>query len=148
MRKISIARIRRASKNPIPSLRRKLTLVFNRYIRMRDKDLGCISCVTGAVENAGHFKSVGSNPKPSMAFNEYNVNGQCIHCNYTLGGNEEGYKKGLIKKYGKDILEKLLIKSAIRSNPWTRWEYEAMIILYEKKLKEIQNVTTLNYWPK
>lgn len=123
------------SKNQIPKLRRKLTVVFNKFIRLRDAKFGCISCVTGGVHNAGHFKSVGSQPKPSMAFNEKNVNGQCIYCNYTLGGNPTGYKKGLIKKYGNKVLEELEIKAAIKQNPWTRFEYETMIKLYEEKSK-------------
>lgn len=129
--------IRKKSKNPIPRLREKLTLVFNRYIRLRDANKGCISCVNGGVQNAGHFRSVGAQPKPSMAFNEQNVNGQCVRCNFTLGGNPDGYKIGLVKKYGPQILRELEIKSAIRQNPWTRWEFETMIQFYQNKLNEL-----------
>ena len=130
--------IRKTSKNEIPKLRRKLTLIFNEYIRLRDARKGCISCVTGAVENAGHFRSVGSEPRPSLCFDERNVNGQCIRCNYTLGGNLEGYEKGLVRRYGKTVIEELDIKRSVKQNPWTRFEYEMMIKVYKEKLKELK----------
>lgn len=129
--------IRRQSKNVIPKLNRKLTRIFNQFIRLRDWGKGCISCTTGAVENAGHFKSCGAEPKPSMRFDERNVNGQCIHCNYTLGGNEKGYEKGLIKKYGAGIIRELEIKRSVRQNPWTRFEYETMIEFYQNKVNDL-----------
>ena len=134
----SIKVIRTHSRNKIPTLRRKLTLIFNKYIRLRDKDKGCISCVTGGVQNAGHYKSTGSEPRPSMRFDEKNVNGQCIRCNYTLGGNPDGYKKGLIKRYGLGIIKELLVKQSFKYNPWSPIEYESMIKLYTEKLKELE----------
>lgn len=71
-----------------------------------------------------------------MAFDEKNVNGQCIRCNYTLGGNPEGYKKGLVKRYGAGVLRELEIKNSLRQNPWLRFEYEAMINLYKEKVEK------------
>lgn len=141
-------KIPKVSKREIPKLRRKLTLVFNKFIRLRDKDKGCISCVTGRVENAGHFKSKGAQPKPSMAFSELNVAGQCIHCNFTLGGNPKGYEKGLVKRYGKGILEKLEIQAALKQNPWTRFEFQAMIDLYTQKLHGLRETWESSEWLK
>lgn len=131
--------INKQSKNEIPKLRRKLRIHFHEFIRLRDKDNGCISCVTGGVHNAGHFRSVGSSPQASMAFDEKNVNGQCVRCNYTLGGNPDGYKKGLVRKYGPKILEEIEIKKSMRQNPWTKFEYETMIKHYQEKVKEIKD---------
>ena len=121
-------------------LRLKLKKIFNEYIRIRDARKGCISC-NGPVQNAGHFYSVGENPRPAMVFNELNVHGQCIHCNYTLAGNKPGYKKGLLRRYGPDVLMTLEVKNAVKTNPWYDFEYTQMIKLYTKKLKEIKGGT-------
>ena len=101
--------IKKKSNKPIPGMRRELTKVFNKYIRLRDRKFGCISCTTGAVENAGHFKSRGAHPHPSIAFSEMNTHGQCIRCNYTLAGNIPGYTVGLRNRYGLQILHDIFI---------------------------------------
>lgn len=119
-------------------LRAKLKKIFNEYIRIRDARKGCISC-GGPVQQAGHFYSVGANPQPAMVFNELNVHGQCVRCNYTLAGNPTGYRKGLLKRYGPDVVMTLDVKKSVKQNPWGIFEYEQMIKLYTKKLKEIKS---------
>ena len=75
-------------------------VVFNNYIRLRDKALPCISC--GRFHNgqyhAGHFRSVGSTP--SLRFEISNVHKQCAPCNNHLSGNIVLYRIALIKKIG------------------------------------------------
>ena len=119
-------------------LRKKLTVVFNKFIRLRDERKGCISCVDGAVENAGHYHGTGAYPQPSMRFNEDNVHGQCIYCNMNLEGNRKGYEKGLIKRFGKQILEKLDVQRSLPQTTWTNFEFEAMIKNYQQKVKELE----------
>lgn len=121
-------------------LRRTLKKEFNKYIRNRDRLKGCISCFTGKVEQAGHYYSVGANPQPAMQFCELNVHGQCIHCNYTLAGNLKGYRKGLLRRYGPDVLMTLEVKKSVKQNPWGKFEYEQMIKMYKRKNKEFENV--------
>ena len=82
----------------IPKLTARAQEVFNRYIRNRDKDKGCISCPTGQVEHAGHYRSAGH--YGGLRFNEMNVNGQCCHCNTFLHGNLINYRNGLVRRYG------------------------------------------------
>lgn len=82
--------------------------VFNTYIRTRDKNSRCISCETplnGRKFDAGHYRSVGSNPQ--LRFNEENVWGQCVPCNRDKHGNLIEYRKGLIKKIGVEKVEYL-----------------------------------------
>ena len=55
-------------------LKAKLKLVFNKYIRLRDRNKGCISC-GGPVQQAGHYYSTSQCPQPQMVFNEQNVHG-------------------------------------------------------------------------
>lgn len=121
------------------TLRNKLTIIFNKFIRLRDMSKGCISCLTGRCENAGHFIGVGADPRPSIRFDEMNVHGQCIHCNHTLEGNKEAYRKGLTRRHGKEVVEKLEIKRSLPQNPWTAFEYQAMIKHYQQRLKQMED---------
>ena len=85
-----------------------LQKVFNAYIRARDKDDFCISCWTplkGRKFDAGHYRSVGSNPQ--LRFHEENVWGQCVPCNRDKHGNLIQYRKSLILKIGVDKVEYL-----------------------------------------
>ena len=50
---------------------RELQTIFNKFIRLRDKGLNCISCGKPAKkENAGHYRSRGGNPE--LAIEELN----------------------------------------------------------------------------
>lgn len=111
---------------------KKAQVVFNAYIRERDKGLKCISCQKGAVENAGHYIAVGGHSV--HRFNEDNVHGQCIHCNHFKGSNAINYRINLVKKIGVDKVE--LLEGTMR-NPkkWSRVELLAIIQHYKTKLK-------------
>lgn len=81
--------------------------IFNKYIRLRDKDLPCISCgTTKDVEYAaGHFWAT---TYQYLRLNEDNVHKQCnAHCNMNLRGNLLEYRPNLIKKIGLERVEKL-----------------------------------------
>lgn len=122
----------------LPNLRKRMTKIFNEFIRYRDKDLPCISCGIRRVEDAGHYWSTAQCPQASMRYYEKNVNGQCSYCNRRLEGNRQGYKKGLIKKYGEKVILELDVKRSSKQNPWRVLEYEIMIDHYKGKLKEIK----------
>lgn len=122
----------------IKSLRKKMIRVFNEFIRLRDRNLRCISCGIGPVDHAGHYWPTSTYPQPSMRFNEKNVNGQCCHCNTYSEGNRQGYVKGLIKKYGPKIIDELDIVRSLKQTSWSGFEYKLMITHYEQKIKEIK----------
>jgi len=81
--------------------------VFNSYIRIRDKDLPCISC--GKMHNgqwhAGHFRTTGA--AGHLRFSPDNVHKQCAPCNNHLSGNLLNYRVGLISRIGLDKVEEL-----------------------------------------
>ena len=79
--------------------------VFNSYIRLRDKDLPCVSCGKNNEKqfHAGHYRSVGSCPE--LRFNELNIWRQCATCNTYLHGNLIEYRKELINRIGVDKVE-------------------------------------------
>lgn len=84
---------------------RQAQTVFNQFIRLRDKDLPCISCQRHhqGQYHAGHYLTVGS--RPELRFNELNTNSQCSACNLHLSGNLVNYRINLIKKIGIDKVE-------------------------------------------
>ena len=75
-------------------------VVFNKYIRLRDQNDGCISCgsTSASAYHAGHYRSIGS--AGHLRFNEQNCHRQCAACNTHLSGNLIRYRLGLIRKIG------------------------------------------------
>jgi hypothetical protein len=68
--------------------------VFNKFIRVRDKGLNCISCNKPCKkENAGHYYSQGGHS--NVRFDEDNVHLQCEACNTYLSGNLLNYQIGI-----------------------------------------------------
>lgn len=121
-------------KKSISHLKKKLWIVFSKYIRTRDKNI-CFTCGRygeGSGMHAGHFisKSVGG---LALYFNETNVNAQCYHCNINLSGN--------IWEYGTRLGEekvKELYKLKNESWKWGVYEYEKVIEKYEEKLSTLE----------
>jgi len=114
---------------PLPKLIAKAQMLFNAFIRERDKDKGCISC-GGSVDHAGHYYSAGHHT--SLRFNEMNVNGQCIKCNTYMHGNLINYRQGLVKRYGEQKV--ILLESGLhKASKWSRVELDVIISSYGKK---------------
>ena len=82
-------------------------VTFNKYIRLRDQDDGCISCGSKSAfsYHAGHYRSIGS--AGHLRFNELNCHRQCSACNTHLSGNLIRYRHGLIRKIGIHAVETL-----------------------------------------
>lgn len=83
-----------------------LQIVFNKWIRLRDKDLPCISCGRFDVEefHCGHYIPT---TYQYHRFNEDNCNKQCSYCNTHLRGAITDYRINLIKKIGLERVEYL-----------------------------------------
>ena len=103
---------------------------FNAFIRKRDaKDL-CICCQKAKIEHAGHFYSAGH--YNHLRFNEDNVHGCCIRCNYYLSGNLGMYRLNLEKKIGLKRLEHLdFLAKSTNSSKNNRFEYLEIIEKYK-----------------
>jgi hypothetical protein len=86
-------------------LLKQAQLVFNAWIRNRDKDMGCVSCKSKKVRHASHFYAVGS--FLGLRFSEENAHGSCENCNTFLYGNLEAYRKELRVRIGKKALAEL-----------------------------------------
>lgn len=102
---MTAATIQKYKKYTVAQLKKKAQVVFNKFIRERDKDLPCISCKKAPVQQAGHFYSAGH--YNHLRFNELNTNGQCVRCNHFLSGNLNVYRINLEAKIGTENLKQL-----------------------------------------
>jgi len=118
-------------------LLKELQIIFNRYIRLRDKNQVCISCERPLTSkfDAGHCFSVGS--YPNLRFNEDNTNGQCVFCNQHKHGQQAEYLFNLPKRIGQDRFDQLL---ELRKNSLhlSREDIEELKIKYKNKIKEFK----------
>lgn len=78
---------------------------FNRWVRLRDKDLPCISCGRHhqGQYHAGHYRTVGANPE--LRFEPLNCHKQCAPCNNHKSGNIVEYRINLVQRIGRDAIE-------------------------------------------
>jgi len=113
-------------------------VVFNKYIRLRDQDDGCISCgsKSAAAYHAGHYRSIGS--AGHLRFNELNCHRQCSACNTHLSGNLIRYRLGLIRKIGIQSLEALehdnnTVKWSVEEIKLLKAQFSAKIKAHESK---------------
>lgn len=128
-------------KETVSSLIRKLDTVFSQYIRLRDADTNgicrCISCGAAhhwtKIQN-GHYVNRGH---MSTRYDEKNCNSQCVSCNMFDEGNNIGYTRGLIRKYGIKVIEELEAKkySFCKRTPF---EYKILIDHYKKEVARLK----------
>ena len=118
-----------------------LQVVFNTYIRERDKKAGygCISC--GTKKNiqyaAGHYFTVGG--FPSVRFDEDNLHLQCNNfCNMQLSGNIINYRPALIERIGLERFEALEYRARNGVLKLSIPEIKEKIIYYKAKIKELK----------
>lgn len=114
-----------------------LQVVFNTFIRVRDKGKDCISCDSKLDDkyHAGHYLSTGA--YPNLRFEETNVHGQCIRCNMHLHGALIPYTEKLPKRIGLDAYYELLEKRK-QEKKYTIPEIKELIKLYRDKTKALQ----------
>lgn len=116
----------------------KLDRIFSKFIRLRDCDNNgagfCISCgkpITFNTSDCGHYIN---RKHMSTRFDEQNCNAQCRACNRFDEGNIQGYRKGLIEKYGEDAVELLEIKK-FNTCKIGSFEINQLIKIYREKIK-------------
>jgi len=106
------------------------------YIRARDKHLPCICCgkPLGDDYHAGHWLNSGNNPL--TRFDEDNIHGQRLDCNFFKGGDSGDYEKNLRLKIGDERVDLLLSKKGCTEKR-TAQDYLAIEKYYKEKLKLI-----------
>lgn len=113
---------------------------FQKWIRFRDANEPCISCGTTKAEiwDGSHFFK--AEIYTGLIFNEVNVNKSCERCNRFLGGNESGYRLGLVKKYGEKVVKELEEASNhLREYKFSREELKQIKQKYQRLLRDIKS---------
>lgn len=134
------ARAHREAKEKAKPLRAWLDdaqTIVNKYVRLRDAHLPCISCGTTSDVQfaAGHYRARGS--ASHLRFNHDNLNKQCNrHCNMALSGNQRNYRIGLIAKIGIERVEAL--ENDNTQHKWTVEEAKAVISQHKLLVKELE----------
>ena len=123
----------------IQELIKATQIIFNKYIRLRDKGQVCISCQKKLKEgnvDAGHMWSAGGHS--NLRFNEFNVNAQCSRpCNKDKAGDINNYRLGFVERYGIEKLNEIDSLAKIERK-FTKEELKEIMVTYKKKIKEIE----------
>ena len=112
---------------------------FQKWVRMRDKDMPCISCGIEQTElwDGGHYKK--AEMYTGVIFDENNCHKQCRKCNRFLGGNELNFREGLIQRYSLEYVESIELKAnELRKHKFTREELVDIKLKYNILLKELK----------
>lgn len=116
---------------------KKTQQIFNKYIRLRDSDLPCISCgrYHEGRYDAGHYRTTGS--APELRFHPDNCHKQChYNCNIQRSGNLIDYRISLIKKIGIDRV--MWIEGPHEAKRYTIEELKKIQEHYKQLTKELE----------
>ena len=124
----------------LPDALKQTQIIFNEYIRLRDRHQTCISSGNQWKSDfdAGHLFSV--KQYSELRFEEDNVHGQSIQDNRFNEGNFEDYIVNIRYRIGDDRLGVLLKKAEISKQRVHKWTLEELLIIrtkYKNKIKEL-----------
>ena len=125
-----MATIETLKKKSLPQLKAIAVTHFHKFIRNRDHGQPCIACGKYTTLQAGHFYSGGKHP--TVRFNEDNVNGECMRCNYYFSGNLLPYRDNLIQKIGQERFDKLTLNVQMSKIIRFKWSKFYLIEIIEK----------------
>lgn len=110
---------------------------FQKWIRLRDKVLACISCDNINVKewHASHYFDC--NRFSGLIFDPRNVHKSCDYCNVYLSGNLIEYRQGLIKRHGIEFVEQL--ESEANSKRVYKYTKQELIDIKKKYDLKIKN---------
>ena len=128
-------------------------IVFNKLRRLQElkwfSDRGlepvCISCQKPLGNDQwanGHFKTVGSNGRLrydfSNSFLQHNM-----QCNMKKSGDIDGYKKGLVVRFGEAKAKEIIDYCEKNNSPikYTWQEIEALRVEFNKKIKKLNHLS-------
>lgn len=107
----------------------------------------CITCGMKKTLQAGHFAPA-SNCGFALLFDEDNIHGECEYDNGFNSGHLIGYRQGLLKRYGKDFVEKLEERynnsryKGIITKEYSKQEYINKILEILEKTKKLSDLST------
>jgi len=125
--------LKQFNNSDINILKRLAQKLFNQFIRLRDKDLPCISCgTTNDIQyHASHYRPATNS---RLRFDERNVHKSCATCNSIKSGNLSEYRIALIEKIGLQTVEEL--EATNEPYRYSIEELQEIITKYRQKIKE------------
>lgn len=126
-------KIKKENLQTVQELLKLTQIVFNKWIRSRDKNTPCISCRNPVPKkvNAGHY--IASGKSKFLTFHEDNVHLQCEYCNTYLHGNLLDYRINLIEKIGLERVQ-YLEDNRNKTKKYTREELKEIMQKYKKSI--------------
>jgi hypothetical protein len=124
----------------IPQLKKACQDVFNKYIRLRDKDKPCISCGQFKTLQAGHYFPVQG--FDGLRYDENNANGECEYDNCFNEAHLIGYGINLKARIGEERYNALLERAAKYKRDgykFSKSEIMELITLYRNKIADLEN---------
>ena len=130
--------IQKYQKYSVAQLLKMATKHFNKFIRERDREgdyFFCPTCrkmkrIEGSNYHACHLFPAGH--YPALRFDEENVYGGCISCNYFKHGAGHEYVDWVRTKLGEGAYKKLIEKKDFYKRSGWKWDRIALIELIEK----------------
>ncbi len=117
----------------------ELQAVFNKYVRLRDANLGCVSCDKPfnwhGQYHCGHYFSRGHSS--SLRFNLWNCHKQCSVCNNHLSGNIGEYTPEIIRRIGQERFDYLVSHKSDVASYDVEWIKRAIKIA-RKSVKRLE----------
>lgn len=129
--------IKKASKRPLASIKRKAWQAFSLWVRQRDSVNGMNFCISCEVQKpikelqAGHLIDGRGN---SILFDESGVYPQCLACNVFKHGNKIMYMQALERKFGTSTaicLRDELQRISKLAKKFTYEDYEKIYLKYK-----------------
>lgn len=118
------------------ALKKKLDIVFSKYIRLRDKGKPCVTCGAPWEPNHqnGHFIS---RRHFATRWDEMNAHGQCPKCNLWGAGEQFAHANAIDLMYGKGTAQSIADRTHGIFKLTTEFLKEKLAY-YEAKLKEME----------
>ena len=112
--------------------------VVNRYVRLRDAKLGCVSCdkpaTWGGQWHASHFRSVCD--ASAVRFNLWNIHKACSICNNWKSGNLSEYEPRLRERIGAEKVDWLRTQNQLAD---FQIEYlKRLKVVFAKRVKRME----------
>ena len=124
----------------LAKLKADCQLVFNQYIRLRDKGKPCISCGQFKTLQAGHYFPIQG--FDGLRYDEDNVSGECEYDNCFNEAHLISYGINLKNRIGEERYNALLIRADDYKKVGYRWSRSEIIELtdyYKQKIKELES---------
>lgn len=115
---------------------REAQAAFNEFIRLRDRDLPCVSCGRHheGQYHAGHYKTVAASPE--LRFEPLQVWKQCAPCNNHKSGDIVNYRAELIRRIGEELVA--WIEGPHEPKRYTIQDLQAIKAEYRAKVRELK----------